>query len=88
MSDHFEAGDMPCDSVAWIVSCHGYADMVTWAPTIGAARWNWVKFFRDCYGNDGTFPRLSAGRYPRLDRSHLPRGFRRRVMTREEAVYA
>jgi len=88
MSDHFEPGELPVGSVAWIVSCDGYADMVTWAPTIGAARWNWIKFYRDCYGNDGTFHRLSASRYPLLDQSHLPRGFRRRVMSREEAVRA
>ena len=88
MSDHFDSGKLPANSVAWIVACHGYADMVTWAPTAAAARYNWVKLYRDAYGNDGTWPRVTAARYPFLDRSHLPHGFKRRVIDQPEAMRA
>ena len=27
MSDHFDSGKLPANSVAWIIACHGYADM-------------------------------------------------------------
>lgn len=85
MSDNFESGEMPAGSVAWVISSYGYSDMVTWAPTIGAARWNWVSLWRAAYGNNGTWPSLSAKRYPQLDNSHLPQRFKRRVVDFDEA---
>lgn len=85
MSDNFESGELPSGSVAWVISCDGYSDMVTWAPTIGAARWNWVSLYRDAYGNNRTWPSLSAKRYPQLDSSHLPHRFKRRVISLDEA---
>ena len=85
MSDNFESGETPLSQMAWIVSCEGYSDMVTWAPTIGAARWNWVSLWRDAYGNNRQWPSLSVARYPPLDGSHLPNGFKRRVIEFEEA---
>lgn len=88
MSDHFDSGELPPNSTAWILSCDGYADMVTWAPTAASARYNWVKFYRDAYGNYGTWPSVTARRYPLLDKSHLPHGFRRRVIEFHEAITA
>lgn len=88
MSDHFDSGILPQNSVAWRLSHEGYADMVTWAPTAAAARYNWVKLFRDAYGNDGHWPRVTASRYPILDGSHLPHRLKRRVMEVSEALGA
>lgn len=88
MNDEFDTGELPKCSVAWILSCDGYADMVTWAPTAASARWNWVKGYRDAYGNDGHWPSVTAKRYELLDKSHLPRGFKRRVMELHEALRA
>jgi len=88
MSDHFDIGELPAGSVAWILGCEGYADMVTWAPTAAKARWNWVYFYRNAYGNNGQWPRVTAKRYELLDKSHLPHRFKRRVMELQEAMYA
>jgi len=86
MSDHFDSGALPENSVAWLLTHYSYADMVTWAPAAAAARYNWVKLYRDAYGNNGSWPSVKASRLPELDRSHLPHGFKRRVIERHEAT--
>lgn len=88
MSDHFDSGTLPPNSVAWLLCCEGYQDMVTWAPTAAAARYNWVKLYRDAYGTNGSWPSVRSSRYPILDRSHLPHRFKRRVMELGEALIA
>lgn len=88
MSDYFDSGELPSKSVAWIIACHGYADMVTWVPTAAAARYNWVKGYWDAYGRNGTWPSVTSARYPILDGSRLPIGFKRRVIERSEAMFA
>ena len=58
------------DLVAWSVEINSWT-MVVFATTKAKANWVAVKSYWDRFGRDGTWPRPSASRAQRWDRSVL-----------------
>jgi hypothetical protein len=87
MTDEFDTGQLPEGSVAWILGHDDWPDMVTWAPTAAAARYNWARSYWSAgHGSRREWPRVTSARYPLLDNSRIPVGFKRRVVVLQKAL--